>query len=289
MGESIASLLPFEITYLEWQRKRLGGRKAEKEPPKATLLDEFWAQNYGTSPATLSVSGSSDGGTDGIDVINLNHLNQAKTNGNELYKLKDYSAAQEQYTMAIRAMQKIRPVHHILIREDVCEGAEKARLTLVSTDYLAKRNLPMAGISVFDRVLQSALYTNRARCFIGLGKELEAIQDLSTVIGIFDCSDDEIVRKFVSADNLSEKECKEKLAKGYYLRAQAKLQRQKFDAAKADIETGRTKTGCSLNEFAKLEREILGKRQAYVKGNKSIAREIAKWADKAMDEMGGEV
>jgi hypothetical protein len=41
-------------------------------------------------------------------------------------------------------------------------------------------------------------------------------------------------------------------------------------------------------DLQRLEREIMVARKEYVKGNKSIAREIAKWADKAMDEGAGD-
>ena len=59
---------------------------------------------------------------------------------------------------------------------------------------------------------------------------------------------------------------------------------QKFEAARRDCALGQ-ETGACSGDFLKLEREILVTERDFVKGNKKIAREIAKWADKGLTEL----
>lgn len=155
-------------------------------------------------------------------------------------------------------------------------------------------------------LLHSSLYMNRARCYVNLGSQAAAAQDLSMVIGLWAARSEGALRLAkagatahggedqvsagVLATPLSEEEAKERveqLTKAYYLRAKTRVSRGKFEPARADLAEAR---GLNPGEaqtrlLDQLGREILQAQKEQVRSNKRIAKEVAKWADQAMSNL----
>eukprot|EP00929_Paragymnodinium_shiwhaense_P013680 TRINITY_DN121525_c0_g1_i1.p1 TRINITY_DN121525_c0_g1~~TRINITY_DN121525_c0_g1_i1.p1 ORF type:complete len:386 (+),score=125.37 TRINITY_DN121525_c0_g1_i1:152-1309(+) len=242
---------------------------------------------------------------------------KTKEEANVLFKLKDFEAAIEHYSLAIDELKRFRPAAAlaesqpsqsaaVLVNQggmlvlgrverlsedeskaDVCITKEDGSTALVTGAPL--RTL----VPVHESHLQlhSSLYMNRARSQTQLGRQQGAAQDLSMVLALW--RPRLLLRQSSSAaagscdDAAAVSEACEQLVKAYYLRAKTRLARFRFEAANADIAEARGLQPTTANErlLQQLEREILVAQKEYVRSNKVLAREMAKFADAAMSNM----
>eukprot|EP00392_Amoebophrya_sp_AT5.2_P001270 g1272.t1 len=225
----------------------------------------------------------------------------------ELAAMRDQKAAREYYSVAIDGMKATdgdgAGADFLLCSYGTSRGGQHSSSKLILT---SRRNHTggTLGIPVHDRTITGALYLNRARCLDKLGLFAEAAQDLTVVLGLYE----DLVAAEAGGDggdaasahldllssstpalepSIPREAALEKASKAYFLRAKTKQGRKKFDAAQRDVESGQQlilRKGANDLDFRKLAREIEVAKRSFVAGNKSIAREIAKWADKALDE-----
>jgi len=196
-----------------------------------------------------------------------------KNEANELFKLKDYPASVEHYSLVIDYL-KSKQSPKIIVFSGGALVAERVQWD--GTIATTPGNIRIEGkqaINVHTVELQSILYTNRARAYDFLGKYQIAAQDLSLAIALWD-------------HDKAHPDRPSKLLKAHYLRAKSRLSRGRFDAAQKDLAI------CVALEvpgneasLKQLERQIETKRKELLKSNKTIAREISKWADTALENM----
>merc|ERR1719210_2370930 len=129
---------------------------------------------------------------------------------------------------------------------------------------------------------------NRAKSLVQVGCHQEAAQDLTVAIGLWAAHDEGARRgggKFarpLSATEVAEQ--KEQLAKAYFLRAKTRLARLKLEPARSDLREALAlePAAAMVGLLQQLERDIEVAHREQVRSNKHIAKEVAKWADKAM-------
>merc|ERR1719203_300838 len=139
--------------------------------------------------------------------------------------------------------------------------------------------------------LHCSLYMNRAKSLVQVGCHQEAAQDLTVAIGLWAAHDEgarrgggRLARQLSAAEKAEQQE---QLAKAYYLRAKTRLARMKLEPARGDLREARAlqPPAAMLGVLQQLERDIEVAHKEQVRSNKHIAKEVAKWADKAMSNL----
>lgn len=231
-------LTPFEHTLYGWREQKVRKIGDDEDTGRtdnrasSTTLDQFFDR------AWLGFVEAAAAYENDPFVCSLSVAATLKERGNELFKLKDYTAAFECYSIAIRGLQRSKTTSNsFLVPTD--NDPELGRvLQLVTRSQLpsahVQENAPTRGLRVYDRVLQGALYTNRSRCLSALQDQLSAIQDLSVVVGLFGTPMEDVWAGSGVEQRppsglvavLTEEDRVEKLAKGLFLRSKAKLARK---------------------------------------------------------------
>eukprot|EP00746_Dinoflagellata_sp_MGD_P015610 gnl/MRDRNA2_/MRDRNA2_134759_c0_seq1.p1 gnl/MRDRNA2_/MRDRNA2_134759_c0~~gnl/MRDRNA2_/MRDRNA2_134759_c0_seq1.p1 ORF type:complete len:449 (-),score=97.85 gnl/MRDRNA2_/MRDRNA2_134759_c0_seq1:46-1392(-) len=239
---------------------------------------------------------------------------KGKEGGNELFKMKDYQSAIEQYTMVIDELRRFQPApggaetqQWVLVNHEgsLSLGGVRASDSLSERCEVGLYKADVNQVKVLAGVpwrtlipvhedyllLQSSLYMNRARCWMQFNRNKEAAQDLSMVIGLWEAKDEgarrcqgRFARELTGAE-VAEK--REQLTKAYYLRAKTRAARSKYDLANADIQASLAQNPSAETKrlLDLLEREITLSHKEQVQSNKRIAKEISKWANSAMENM----
>eukprot|EP00930_Biecheleria_cincta_P049984 TRINITY_DN35175_c0_g1_i1.p1 TRINITY_DN35175_c0_g1~~TRINITY_DN35175_c0_g1_i1.p1 ORF type:complete len:440 (+),score=95.60 TRINITY_DN35175_c0_g1_i1:95-1414(+) len=235
-----------------------------------------------------------------------------KDHANALFKIKDYAAAVQMYGRAIEKMKQFQVpsagaecwviMNHggALVLgsvRSVDQAAAKADVALYQGDVDQLQVFRGAPWRVLIPVhedaltLNSTLYTNRAKSLVQLGCHQDAAQDLTIAVGLWAARDEgarrgggRLARQLSSAEVAEQQE---QLVKIYYLRARTRLARMKLESARRDLIEAQ-----SLNPAApmaallqQLERDIELAQREQTKSNKRIAKEVAKWADKAITNL----
>ncbi|CAK0884921.1 unnamed protein product [Prorocentrum cordatum] len=224
-------------------------------------------------------------------------LSSLKEGANSLFKLRDYDAAVAYYSAAISELQDVEAAG--LGRALLIQGGSfvlgtvrsfdaRGRQAVVVTDAPGAGGQPTAQsftlaartlIAVHDGhlQLQGSLYMNRARSLAQQGRNREAAQDLSVVIGLWAACDDESERR-------------EQLLKAHCLRAKTRLARMRVGPAREDVAAawalGPPEATAGL--LRQLERDVAAAEKEKLRSNRRIAKEIAKFTDAAMSQMSGE-
>jgi len=195
-----------------------------------------------------------------------------KDEANILFKLKDYVAAAEHYSKAIDFLSRRQSPFVVFS----CGGSLVAQtVTWVGSSAKAGERQIEASqvVNVHDVNAQTPLYLNRARAYALLQKQQLAAQDLTMAIAIWD-----------HFPNHPERPAK--LCKAYYLRARSRLARNKFEAARQDCQAcWQLEAPDTSSLLRQLERDIEVQQQEFLRSNKKIAKEVAKWADSAFSQM----
>jgi len=209
---------------------------------------------------------------------------QVKEEGNILFRLGDYDAAAEWYGYAIDQLLQF----HLPGQGEECwvlmnQGGELVLGSVRSVDAdgqkaeIAMYRPDVERIQIFDGapwrvlipvhdrhlLLQSTLYTNRAKSLAQLGCHQESAQQLTIAIGLWAARDEGARRsggrlaRPLSSDELDERQ--EQLTKAYYLRAKTRLARKKIESARRDLFEARALNplGPMAALLAQLEGDIL--------------------------------
>eukprot|EP00927_Polykrikos_kofoidii_P032486 TRINITY_DN27663_c0_g1_i2.p1 TRINITY_DN27663_c0_g1~~TRINITY_DN27663_c0_g1_i2.p1 ORF type:complete len:576 (+),score=130.64 TRINITY_DN27663_c0_g1_i2:114-1841(+) len=236
----------------------------------------------------------------------------AKEHGNKLFKMKDYEAAAHLYGQAIDELYEFQEPQPgsdcwVLMNQggalvlgsvrSVNVEAEKAEVALYRTDVdqiQVFKGAPwrtLIPVHEDHLVLHSSLYTNRAKSLVQLGRNQEAAQDLTVTIGLWAARDEGARRgggkmtRSVSATEVAEQ--REQLTKAYFMRSKTRLARMKLEQARSDVKEAKSlePAAAMISLLQQLERDIDSAQKEQVRSNKKIAKEVAKWADKAMSGM----
>eukprot|EP00927_Polykrikos_kofoidii_P032485 TRINITY_DN27663_c0_g1_i1.p1 TRINITY_DN27663_c0_g1~~TRINITY_DN27663_c0_g1_i1.p1 ORF type:complete len:625 (+),score=142.67 TRINITY_DN27663_c0_g1_i1:114-1988(+) len=236
----------------------------------------------------------------------------AKELGNKLFKMKDYEAAAHLYGQAIDKLHEFRepqPGNDCWVLMNQCGAlalgsvrsvnvkAEKAEVSLYRTDVnqiQVFKGAPWRSLIPVHEdylVLHSSLYTNRAKSLVQMGRHQEAAQDLTVTIGLWAARDEGARRgggkmtRSVSATEVAEQ--REQLTKAYFMRSKTRLARMKLEQARSDVNEAKSlkPAAAMVSLLQQLERDIDSAQKEQVRSNKKIAKEVAKWADKAMSGM----
>ncbi|CAD7937574.1 unnamed protein product [Amoebophrya sp. A25] len=227
-----------------------------------------------------------------------------KDQGNELFKLQDFEAAREHYSVAIDALlheeeSGVPKAEWLLVPSRAHEEKSFSWSSQLELRQRSDFGTAMKGIPAHDRTTQGVLYLNRARCLEKLGLFAEAAQDATVVIalheGILGLAKERAAQRGAEMTgsrlepSVTHPGAVDKVSKALFLRAKTKMARKKYDHALRDVDGGlEIALGGQLQEFRKLQREIQIARKAFVQGNKSLAKEMARWADQSLDQMGGQ-
>jgi len=211
-----------------------------------------------------------------------------KDEGNQLFKLKDYEAAAERYTVGVDAFFK-RPrkqgMQVLAISENGSGRPELALTSIASVDREGMCELrsgaevaASATLPVFQELLplQTSLFMNRARCRQNLGLHLAAAQDLSAALGLWKAAD----KRMVEADL----EMKEAEAKGLYtaeyLRAKSRLALGLAKLASQDVRDAlaRSPPAATVKQLRELKAEVQAAQEKHRQVNGPLSKELAKLA-----------
>jgi len=222
----------------------------------------------------------------------------AKENANAIFKLGDTWAAVEYYTQVIDELRRFRALQpgeacqvlltqdgalvlgHVLSVEGAGQRATVAQAT-AATGAPRTRTLPWRALIRIHNEhlpLQGSLYLNRARGLMQTGRQQEAAQDLSVVVGLWTAGSAAAEQAPGLAARL------EQLAKAYYLRAKTRLSRMRIEPARSDARAAWAlePPEATAKLLRQLDREIDAAHKELLRSNKKIAKEIAKFADAAM-------
>lgn len=225
----------------------------------------------------------------------------AKENANAIFKLGDIEAAMDYYSQAIDELRRFRALQpgeesQVLLTQDGSlvlgrvQSVDLAgqRATVLPAVAAAGAPQPrtlqwraLIRIHPGHMPLQGSLYMNRARCMMQAGRQQEAAQDLSVVVGLWTAGCPAAGPSHGLAERL------EQLTKAYYLRAKTRLSRMRIEPARADAREAWAlePSEATAKLLRQLEREIEAARKELVRSNKKIAKEIAKFADSAMSAL----
>lgn len=236
----------------------------------------------------------------------------AKEDGNQLFKIKDYDAAAQLYGLAVDELRHFKAPSPgseswVLMNQggalvlgsvrSVDADAQKAEVAIYRPEveqlqvYAAAPWRALIPVHEEHLALHCSLYMNRAKCFAQVGYHQEAAQDLTVAIGLWASHDEGARRgggKFARALSGTEvAEQKEQLAKAYFLRAKTRLARLKLDSARSDLREAKAlePVAAMVGLLQQLERDIEVAQREQVRSNKHIAKEVAKWADKALSSL----
>lgn len=210
-----------------------------------------------------------------------------KEEGNQLFKLKDFEAAHERYSVGAEAFRRRprAPGTQVLVvtqnggkttleetsvasvdAEGTCELRNGAEVSASETLPVLQELLP----------LQTSLHMNRARCCQNLGMHLEAAQDLTAVLGLWKAAD----RRMLEADA----EMKEAEAKGLYtagyLRGRSRLALGLVKQAAGDVRDAlaRSPPAATVKQLRELKAEVQAAQEKYRQVNSPLSKELAKLA-----------
>lgn len=222
-----------------------------------------------------------------------------KEDGNKLFKLKDYAAAADHYSIAVTELRALRPSSRqdcwVLVNRGgslMLGGAQ-----LVDASGRADVFISQAGrqqtvhgapwkallpVHEAQLALHASLYMNRSRCLSQLALHSEAAQDLSVAISLW-AARGEPVRQELSEAEAAER--REQIGKAHYLRAKARLARMRCELARADIQMAldTEPPEATVKLLRHLEREVDAAKKEQLRSNRRLAKEIAKFADSAME------
>jgi molecular chaperone HtpG len=208
-----------------------------------------------------------------------------KEHGNELFKLKDFEAAQERYTLVIEAF-KARTCSHgqqVLVPSND-NGKPELVLTIVrSVDAEGECELGNGMVTHVSTVLpvtpeilplHSSVYTNRARCRQNLGMHKEASQDLSIVLGLWRAAD----KRMLEADpEMRDAEAKA-IYTAEYLRGRSRLARGLVKQAAADVKSALTRNPppATVKQLRQLKEEVNKALEKHRNLTAPLTKELAK-------------
>lgn len=214
--------------------------------------------------------------------------NAVKEEGNQLFKLKDFEAAAERYSVAIDAFGKqAKRGEQVLLVVKGEEGAREPEKLITAT----VRSIDAAGLlelSTGDEVsqeavlpvfqellpLQTSLHMNRARCRQSLGQHTAAAQDLSIVLGLWSAAN----KRMVEADpEMRDAEVKG-LCTAAYLRARARLDRGLVRLAAQDVKDAlaRNPPPDKVKQLRQLKDEVQAAQEKQRQVNGPLAKELTK-------------
>jgi len=209
----------------------------------------------------------------------------AKEEGNQLFKLKDYEAAIERYTMMVDGFHGYprKPGTQVLIVGKENEKRSLLTKAVMSVDADGQCEF-LSGEEAASNVtfpilqellpLETAAFMNRARCYQGLGMQTAAGQDLTVVLGLWGAAD----KRMMDADP----EMKEAEAKGLYtaqyLRAKSRLARGFVKQASQDIKEAlaRNPPANIVKQLKQLKVDVQTALDEHKRVNGPLARELAK-------------
>mmetsp|Transcript_8145 Transcript_8145/g.25152 ORF Transcript_8145/g.25152 Transcript_8145/m.25152 type:complete len:240 (-) Transcript_8145:193-912(-) len=209
----------------------------------------------------------------------------AKEQGNQLFKLKDYEAAQERYTAVIDAFAS-RPCsrgQQVLVVGESDGRPELLNTGMANVDAEGECELsngmevPSSScIPVVSELLplHTSVYMNRARCRQNLGLDRGAAQDLTVVLGLWRAAD----KRMLEADA----EMKEAETKGLYtaeyLRGRSRLARGFAKQAAADVRSAlaRSPPAATVKQLRQLREEVQAALEKHRMVNGPLAKELAK-------------
>mmetsp|Transcript_74691 Transcript_74691/g.198449 ORF Transcript_74691/g.198449 Transcript_74691/m.198449 type:complete len:952 (-) Transcript_74691:41-2896(-) len=253
---------------------RAGGAEDEEEgvPAKAVqkLLD-------------FELNGAAT--TNGFQENFFKACSEAKEQGNQLFKVKDFDAAQEKYAVVMNAFAS-RPLTRG--QQVLCPGEKDGKPQLVSATVMSvdaeglcelSSGAEVAASSLLPVIqellpLHASVYMNRARCRQNLGLHREAAQDLTVVLGLWMAAD----KRMLEADM----EMKEAEAKGLYtaeyLRGRSRLSRGFVKQAAADVRTAlaRNPPVATAKQLRQLKEEVQAALEKHRQVNGPLAKELAK-------------
>mmetsp|Transcript_74825 Transcript_74825/g.188397 ORF Transcript_74825/g.188397 Transcript_74825/m.188397 type:complete len:964 (+) Transcript_74825:104-2995(+) len=211
-----------------------------------------------------------------------------KEEGNQLFKLKDFEAAHERYTVGVEAFAK-RPIsqgQQVLAVSQNGDGKPDLVTTSVASldaegNCELRTGAEMPSSSLLPIVqellpLQTSLHMNRARCRQNLGMHLEAAQDLTAVLALWKAAD----RRMLEADP----EMKEAEAKGLYtaeyLRGRSRLALGRVKQASNDVKDAlaRSPPAGTVKQLRELKAEVQAAQEKHRQVNGPLAKELAKVA-----------
>jgi len=259
---------------------RLGGGEEEEEGLKNKLVHKLLDfELHGGAASTSNAPAFKDNFYQTALAV--------KAEGNQLFKLKDFEAAHDRYSIAIDAFCK-RPLKAgqkvLLVRDE----AEKRQLVFSSvasidaeghcelrdgTEVEAARLMP-----VLEELLplQSSLHMNRARCRQNLGMHLEAAQDLTCVLSLWACAD----RRMLKSDaEMKEAEAKDTYT-AEYLRGRSRLALGWVKQAALDVKEGlaRNPPPAVVKQLRELKVQVQAAQEKYREVNGPLVKELAKLA-----------
>jgi len=210
-----------------------------------------------------------------------------KAEGNQLFKLKDYEAAHDRYSVAIDAFCKrpLKPGQKVLLVRENADKRELAFSSVASVD--AEGTCELRDGSEVDATrlmpvleellpLQASLHMNRARCRQNLGLHLEAAQDLTTVLSLWACAD----RRMLESDaEMKEAEAKDKYT-AEYLRGRSRLALGWVKQAGLDVKEGlaRNPPPAVVKQLRELKVQVQAAQEKYREVNGPLVKELAKLA-----------
>ncbi|CAK0833477.1 unnamed protein product [Prorocentrum cordatum] len=189
----------------------------------------------------------------------------AKEQGNQLFKLKDFEAAQERYTAVADAFctRPLSSGQQVLLVAKSEGKSELKCLTLMSYDAEGECELSNGDtveaasvMPVFQELLplQTSVFMNRARCRQNLGLHQGAAHDLTVVLGLWASADKRMLE--------SDPEMKEASAKGLYtaeyLRGRSRLALGFAKAAADDVKAAlaRAPPPATVKQLRELKVEV---------------------------------
>jgi tetratricopeptide (TPR) repeat protein len=257
-----------EVMYL----KREGGEEEEDSVPAKTLRKLLDFEEVSTSADEFAAFRE-----------NLfKAASAAKEEGNQLFKLKDYDAAIERYSTIICGFAS-RPRTQgsvVLVRS----GNRLKTVTVTSVDRDdgtcslsdGSEISPGAALPVLSELLplHTAAYMNRARCRQNLGLHLEAVQDLSLVLGLWTAADPRMLQADPEMLEASAKGC----YTAQYLRARSAMACGYVKLAATDVKEALAQNppAATVKQLRQLKGEVQVVQEEHRRVNGPLSKELAR-------------